>query len=241
MPGPQASEPTGGSVTPPNRFRRRVGTGAILVVVAVAPWFVPWHGLEQATPSTVRSSSQQPVPARTESKGPDEQSVEDLARTVSGARGYDLPVSPKEVAAVSTAPGPYQKLGRIQIPKVGLDASFGEGVFDKTLEKGPGHWPGTPMPGREGNSVISGHRNTHTQPFKELDQLRPGDAIIVAVGRENPVTFRVTGTKIIPEAEYKDFVLRQPDQNGLRQITLFACHPEGNPIFRIVVQANASP
>lgn len=159
---------------------------------------------------------------------------------MASATGNDLPVSPEEVSAVSTVPGPYEKLGRLQIPKIGLDVSYGEGVFEKTLLKGPGHWPGTPMPGREGNSVISGHRNTHTQPFKELDELNPGDEIIATQGDAKPVTYTVQGTKIIPEAEYKDYVLRQPDESGDREITLFACHPEGNPIFRIVVQATAS-
>ncbi len=232
--------------TLPTRLVRRVGMVTVLALVAIAPWLIPWERAFDAAPGPATSSTiepakdQQPPAASAEPEGPDAESVKELAREVSGASGYDLPVSPEEVAAVSTVPGPYQKLGTIQIPKVGLDVSYGEGVFDKTLEKGPGHWPGTPMPGRDGNAVISGHRNTHTQPFKELDQLEPGDSIIVGVGKAKPVTFKVTGTEIIPEAKYKDYVLRQPDKAGTRQITLFACHPEGNPIFRIVVRATAS-
>lgn len=247
--------PTGGiDSTPPtrrSRVRRMLVVLPALAVVAVAPWFIPWGGTDTAAPTSDPSSmisqaleqqpSADPSTAAETPAGPTDESVRQLAREVSAATGYDLPVSPSEVSAVSTVPGPYQKLGRIQIPKVGLDVTYGEGVFAKTLEKGPGHWPGTPMPGREGNSVISGHRNTHTQPFKQLDELNPGDEIIITQGDAKTVTFTVQDTKIIPEAEYKDFVLRQPEKNGVRQITLFACHPEGNPIFRIVVQATASP
>lgn len=236
------------SMPPPPRLRvrRMLVMIPVLAVVAVAPWFIPWGGIDTADPSpmTSRALELQPSPdpsAPATPAGPTDDSVKQLAREVSAAPGYDLPVSPSEVSAVSTVPGPYQELGRIQIPRMGLDVAYGEGVFEKTLVKGPGHWPGTPMPGREGNSVISGHRNTHTQPFKELDELNPGDDIVMTQGDAKSVTYEVNFTKIIPEAEYKDFVLRQPEKDGIRQITLFACHPEGNPIFRIVVQATASP
>jgi len=95
------------------------------------------------------------------------------------------------------------------------------------------------MPGRTGNAVISGHRNTHTAPFKELDELGNGDKILLTSGGGGAVAFEVTKTTIVPEADYKDFVLRQPRDEKARQVTLFACHPEGNPDFRIVVQAAA--
>ena len=93
------------------------------------------------------------------------------------------------------------------------------------------------MPGRSGNSVLSGHRNTHTQPFKRLDELRPGDTVILTLVGGKPVTFTVTGSEVVPEDRYEEYVLRQPDSDATRQITLFACHPEGNPIYRIVVRA----
>ena len=155
------------------------------------------------------------------------------------ATGYDVPVSPTALAAVPTRPGPYRKLGRLEIPSLSLSVSYGGGVFAETLDKGPGHWPGTPAPGSSGNAVISGHRNTHTRPFKELDELDPGDKIITSYEDRDPVTFEVVKTTIVPESEYRDFVLRQPTDATARELTLFACHPEGNPVFRIVVEARA--
>lgn len=228
---------------PRPRPLRRVAAVLVLAVVAIAPWLVPWGdllGRESATPApNIVERATDGDPAEAEPQGPDSASVEALTAAVSGASGFDIPVSDAEVAAVSTEPGEYRELGTIEIPAIGLDVSYGEGVHEEALTRGPGHWPGTPMPGSLGNSVISGHRNTNTQPFKELDELSPGDEIVVDTG-EKPTTFTVTETTIVPEAEYKDFVLRQPEDRRARQVTLFACHPEGNPIFRIVVQAEVS-
>ena len=211
----------------------------VLAACAIGPWLLPWG-------PTTSTSGEQPVvavssePSATPSEAPlpSRDDVRELSTTIERTAngGYDLPVDRSEVSGVATEPGPYQALGRIRIPAIGLDVGYGEGVFADTLTRGPGHWPGTPMPGRTGNAVLSGHRNTHTQPFKELDRLQPGDKVTVAVGSTKQTTFEVTGTEIIPEAEYKDQVLRQPEDER-RMITLFACHPEGNPIFRIVVTA----
>jgi len=237
-----------GNVRPAARIRRRVAAFIVVPLCAVAPWFVhwPWQDNDVAVnnPSSVieEARSAQPTPTRgaTKSTVPTEDSVKALNRAIAATTGgYDLPV-PAEIAAVRTTPGGYEKVGRIKIPSVGLDVSYGEGVYAKALEKGPGHWPGTPLPGEAGNSVLSGHRNTHTQPFKELDRLQRGDKIQVSVGKGDSVTFRVDSTTIVPEAKFKDFVLRQPQDDKTRQITLFACHPEGNPIFRIVVRATTT-
>lgn len=236
----------------PSRVKAFLIGAPVLLLCAVGPWLIPWPqeagtSSAEAPASPAMSAAASSDPSRESGPGspgppsaPTDEDVSDLTKEVQDkARGgYDLPVDPREVSSVSTVPGPYRELGRIKIPAIGLDVTYGEGVFAKTLEKGPGHWPGTPMPGRRGNAVISGHRNTHTQPFKELDVLRPGDKIIVEQGKADS-TFKVTKTKIVPEEEYKDYVLRQPKDAESREITLFACHPEGNPIYRIVVHATA--
>lgn len=235
----------------------------LVVACGVVPWLIPWSGSTETSvarppavftpgPNTPGSTPQtttegaDPVPTGGEpGSSPEQQSptdsdvtgVTDAVQNV-GVAGYDLPVDTAAVTGVQTEPGPYRELGRLQIPSIGLDVAYGEGVFAETLVHGPGHWPGTPMPGRSGNSVISGHRNTETQPFKQLDELKPGDEITIT-GSDQSTTFRVRDTQIIPEAEYAEHVLRQPEDPGSRQVTLFACHPEGNPVFRIVVNAEA--
>ncbi|WP_160312819.1 class E sortase [Jiangella alkaliphila] len=155
------------------------------------------------------------------------------------AARYDNPIDPDRVAAVVTRPGPYVPMGTIQIPAIGLDVEYGSGVHEAALVHGPGHWPGTPAPGQPGNPVISGHRNTHTQPFKKLDQVEVGDVIIASAYGGPATEYTVFNTVIVPEAEYEDYVLQQPDDPTVREITVFACHPEGNPVNRIIVQARA--
>ncbi|WP_161606304.1 sortase [Microlunatus speluncae] len=235
-----------------HRRRRRIrplsiiiGT-VVLLACAVVPWLIPWDSLRQpqavppaAAPSPGPSAATEPSSTPSTEDAPTSEDVRRLAEEIraGASAGYDLPVDPREVSSVQTDPGEYRRLGRIEIPSIGLSATFGEGVYGEPLERGPGHWPGTPMPGGLGNSVISGHRNTHTQPFKEIDRLAEGDRIETTLKGGKTTVFTVVETAIVPEDEYKDFVLKQPDDDTDRQVTLFACHPEGNPIFRIVVRA----
>lgn len=236
-----------GAVTGHSRLGRglRGAAGfAVLLACLVVPWLLPWPSVTDSTvaadPLHDHVSADRRPEAGTSAARPDANVVRRLREaTQTLASEYDVPVSPKALAAVRTQPGPYRKLGRLKIPSLSLSVSYGEGVSADILERGPGHWPGTPMPGSVGNSVVSGHRNTHTRPFKELDELKPGDTIITSYEDRSPVTFQVVQTTIVPQAHYRDFVLRQPTEPNARELTLFACHPEGNPVFRIVVQARA--
>ncbi len=69
--------------------------------------------------------------------------------------------------------------GRIEIPATGVDFFFLEGVDLDTLQDGPRHYPGTPLPGQPGNAAIAGHRTTYLHPFLDLDDVGPGDRIHV--------------------------------------------------------------
>lgn len=68
---------------------------------------------------------------------------------------------------------------RIVIPKIGLDQVVLEGTDAETLEKGPGHYPETANPGDKGNIGIAGHRVTYARSFNRIDELKPGDSIIL--------------------------------------------------------------
>jgi len=131
-------------------------------------------------------------------------------------------------------------VGRLGIDRMGLRTTFFEGVHDKVIDKGPGHWPGTPLPGQPGNSVLSGHRATHGAEFVDLDLLQPGDKISVQIGGpETATTFRVQGTTIVPEERYVRAVTQQPKNPNARVLTLFACNPKWDSTERIVVRAEA--
>lgn len=171
-------------------------------------------------------------------KSPLSKSVQPIAQSDSPTAG----VSKKRKKSIFVTPerGRTARIGVLEVPAIGLRVAFREGVFDAVVERGPGHWPGTPLPGNAGNSVFAGHRTTFTKPFEDLDLLRKGDAIRATVGKGERLTYRVFQISVVPEAEYADFVLRQPEDKRARTITLFACTPKGSRTHRIVVKARAT-
>jgi sortase A len=124
---------------------------------------------------------------------------------------------------------PVVAVGRIEIPRLGLDRTMYEGIRLTTFDLGPGHWPGTAMPGELGNVVVAGHRVSKNQDFRDIDQLAPGDDVIFTTDSGRHV-YRVTSTEIVaPDA------LWVVDQTYAKIATLFACHPPGSVAQRIIV------
>lgn len=122
----------------------------------------------------------------------------------------------------ATAAGP----ALITIPRLGLEATVGT-----SLNAGPAWWPVTGRPGGGDTIAIAGHRTTYTQPFHDLDRLRPDDRIEVRwAGRVH--AYRVTGTRILSARD-----LHIADARGYEILLLSACHPKGSARQRIVVYA----
>lgn len=209
-----------------------------VVVGAVAIALLPGRSVDRSTPLE-RMLAASSVP---DAQPPTVETVQALATELSdiAGEGYDQPIDPERVASVVTVPGDYQVLGRLQIPAIGVDAEIGNGVDPVTLDRGPGHWTGTPAPGRPGNAVVSGHRTTRTAPFRDLDQLSAGDEIRVLMHSGGATTYLVTEVVVVPVEDYTAEVLAQPDDPSDRELTLFACHPEGSLTHRIVVHAQTA-
>jgi sortase A len=110
-----------------------------------------------------------------------------------------------------------------------------EGITLKTLDRGPGHWPGTAGAGHVGNAVIAGHRTSHNKDFRKIDELEPGDEIILSTD-EGRFVYHVTRTEIV-----KPDAIWIVDQTPTATATLFACHPPGSTRERIVVFADLAP
>ena len=124
---------------------------------------------------------------------------------------------------------PLLELGSIEIPRLGITKSLFEGVTIATLNHGPGHWPGTALPGMLGNVVIGGHRTAHDRPFRYIDKMKPGDQVIF-VTEAGRFVYTVLRTEIVtPDA------LWIVDQTDAYTATLFACNPVGSTKERIVV------
>ena len=125
---------------------------------------------------------------------------------------------------------PVRQIGTVLIPKIGLVHPIFEGVWLTVVDHGPGHWPGSAMPGHVGNAVFAGHRVTHTHPFLNLDQLAPGDKVVFDMPH-GVYTYAVTSiTIVLPN----DLAITNPTRTPT--MTLFACNPKHSAAQRIVVK-----
>lgn len=129
-------------------------------------------------------------------------------------------------------PGAGEAAGRIEAPAIGLDWVFVQGVSVGDLKRGPGHYPQTPMPGQAGNAAIAGHRTTYGAPFNRIDELEPGDEIIVTTV-QGRFRYLVTSQRIVDPSAVE---VLEPVE-GANLLTLTSCHPKYSARQRIIVQA----
>ena len=106
-----------------------------------------------------------------------------------------------------------------------------DGTRGEYLRKGPGFFPETPFPGSGGTTAIAGHRTTYGAPFRGLDELDRGDAIVVEMPYAR-FEYRVERTRIVdPDAFWVT------KRVGYERLVLSACHPLYSAAQRIVVFA----
>lgn len=122
-------------------------------------------------------------------------------------------------------------LARIQIPSIGVDWIVVEGVDLGSLSRAPGHYPGTPMPGQQGNVAIAGHRTTHGAPFYRVNELSAGDEIYLT-SVQGRFRYVVSGTSVVSPNEWS-VVGATSDA----RLTLTSCNPRYSARERIVVHA----
>lgn len=87
----------------------------------------------------------------------------------------------------------------------------------RSLAFGPGLRVSSTAPGRGGNTVISGHRDTH---FSALRHIEVGDRIQLQTVRGRLIDYRVTRLRIIDQSE--NWVAAE---HGIDELTLITCWP----------------
>jgi len=153
------------------------------------------------------------------------------------ARQRVLPVAPPRLKA----PELGEPFGVLRIPRLGAGYEFVavEGVRDRDLAAGPGHYPGTALPGEVGNFVLSAHRTSHSAPFADIDELLPGDRVLFAAAG-GTFTYRVVASEVVKPTAL-DVLLPVPGEPGAMPsqalLTLITCHPEHSTAERLVVTA----
>ena len=123
-------------------------------------------------------------------------------------------------------------IGRIEIPAIDADYVLIQGTEEADLERGPGHYPDTALPGQGRTVGIAGHRTTYGAPFNQIDKIEKGDSITVEMPY-GKFSYQVTDTRIVDPSQ-TDIV----DDVGRERLVLTSCHPLYSAAQRYAVFAD---
>jgi sortase A len=135
------------------------------------------------------------------------------------ARRYRLSLSPGD------------PVGRLRVPRLGLSTIVVNGTDESDLQKGPGRYLGSFVPGEGQLVYIAGHRTTYGAPFAHIDRLRPGDQITLELPYGTFV-YKVWRHVIVTADDLS--VLRS---HGRELLALQACHPRFFATHRYIAYA----
>jgi sortase A len=124
-----------------------------------------------------------------------------------------------------------EAFAKLSIPRLDTELYVVEGDDSSDLRRGPGHLPGTAMPGDDGNCVIAAHRDTH---FRVLKDIHKGDDIIVQTSR-GQFLYRVANTQIVQPTNTA--ALKPTQDAELKLITCYPFYYVGSAPKRFVVEA----
>ena len=92
------------------------------------------------------------------------------------------------------------------------------GTHGESLAFGPGWDPRGAAPGKAGNVILAGHRDTH---FAELEHLEAGQELVLETPRGEVTTYRVVFTSITDRTDTWPL----ESVSGERWLTLITCYP----------------
>lgn len=140
---------------------------------------------------------------------------------------------PAQAAAPRRRPRPYRGaiVGRIEIARLGLSNMIIEGVTEPELRFGPGHIPGTALPGERGNVAIAGHRD---RVFRPLRSIQAND-FIQLVTLDGTYGYRVVSTQIVGPSDVQ--VLNPTRRDTLTLVTCYPFYFVGPAPKRFIVRA----
>src|SRR5205807_1866052 len=124
-----------------------------------------------------------------------------------------------------------EAIGKIIVPRMGINMIMVDGTDHETLKRGPGRDLRTYMPGQNRLVYIAGHRTTYLAPFSHIDDIRKGDYVRIEMPY-GTFTYRTIGHGIVPATDLA--MLRSPRHELLR---LQACHPLFFATHRYIVDA----
>ena len=150
---------------------------------------------------------------------------------------------PREATPAAEQPEVGTPFGLVYIPRL-RDKVWGlplvQGVGPDELAQGIGHYVGTAMPGEIGNFATAGHRATHGEPLRDIDQLEKGDQVIVETSTDW-FTYELGESTIVSPSDVWviDPVPGKPDATPSEAIiTLTSCNPRWASTERFIWWGN---
>ncbi|HEY5428722.1 MAG TPA: class E sortase [Solirubrobacteraceae bacterium] len=122
-------------------------------------------------------------------------------------------------------------IGQLQIPRLGNTYNVVQGTDTQNLEEGPGHYPSTAFPGMGQTVAIAGHRTTYLAPFRFINELKPGDRIVVTM-RYGRFTYVVQYLRVVKPTDVAVI-----NDVGYERLVLSACNPIYSAAQRLIVFA----
>jgi sortase A len=121
-------------------------------------------------------------------------------------------------------------VGRLQMPKYGVDLILLAGASGRTLAFGPGHVSSSALPGERGTMILSAHRDTH---FRFLSRVRKGNEVFVERPEKGRYQYWVTRADVV---DARTTTIASSDEDALVLVT---CYPfdtliPGGPMRYIV-------
>lgn len=123
----------------------------------------------------------------------------------------------------------------LEIPTINLKVVVGDGTDPATLRKGPGLYHEGSLPGEGGNVAIAGHRTTYGAPFRHVDELKPGDLMIIRKGSVSYI-YRFTRMWVVEPTDWSPIAPTE-----VPSLTLTTCHPPGSAAYRLIIRGELEP
>lgn len=131
---------------------------------------------------------------------------------------------------------PGDAVAVLQIPALGVNQVVVEGATVNHLRGGPVRVTDGALPGAPGSMVVLGHRHGYGAPFERLDEMVPGDQVVVQA-RNGPIV-RYVVSNVLRDAQLADLPLVDDGQSHLVLVT-----SEGDRLSgaQLVVVADSPP
>jgi sortase A len=209
------------------RYSRPLGTLLIIAGLATLAWaFVVWAWQDPFTNIYTRYEQHQ-LAQRYERLAASYRPLTPAGTSIVAAK-RELR---NEARRYRTAAHRGDAIGRISVPRMGVDLVLVNGTDHDTLTKGPGRDARTAMPGEGKLVYIAGHRTTYLAPFSHIDHLRKGDRVTLTMPYAT-FSYSISGHKIVAASDLS--VLKS---HGYEQLALQACHPRFFASHRYIAYA----